>query len=61
MGLNFQHNVRFQSLALQALQEASEAHFVDLFVTAIYAKHVTIQPKDIKLAQCLCGDAYQLR
>ncbi len=65
MGLTFQHDVRFQSSALQALQEASEAHLVDLFgdcnLAAIHAKRVTIQPKDMELARRLRGDAYRPR
>jgi histone H3/H4 len=44
-----------QSTALLALQEASEAYLVYLFEDsndcAIHAKHVTIMPKDIQLAQ----------
>ena len=47
--------VRFQSLAIAALQEASEAYLVRLFedtnLCAIHAKRVTIMPKDIQLAR----------
>ena len=47
--------VRFQSLAIKALQEASEAYLVGLFedtnLCAIHAKRVTIMPKDIQLAR----------
>ena len=47
--------VRFQSLAIKALQEASEAYIVGLFedtnLCAIHAKRVTIMPKDIQLAR----------
>ena len=47
--------VRFQSLAIKALQEASEAYIVGLFedtnLCAIHAKPVTIMPKDIQLAR----------
>ena len=43
--------VRFQSLAIKALQEASEAYIVGLFedttLCAIHTKRVTIMPKDI--------------
>merc|ERR1712002_79126 len=46
---------RFQSSAVMALQEASEAYLVGLFedtnLCAIHAKRVTIMPKDIQLAR----------
>ena len=52
--------VRFQSLAIAALQEASEAYLVGLFedtnLCAIHAKRVTIMPKDIQLARRICGE-----
>ena len=52
--------VRFQSLAIKALQEASEAYLVGLFedtnLCAIHAKRVTIMPKDIQLARRICGE-----
>ena len=54
---------RFQSTALLALQEASEAYLVALFedtnLCAIHAKRVTIQPKDIQLARRIRGDQIQ--
>ncbi len=54
---------RFQSTALLALQEASEAYLVALFedtnLCAIHAKRVTIQPKDIQLARRIRGDQMQ--
>ena len=47
--------VRFQSAAIIALQEASEAYLVGLFeasnLCAIHANRVTIMPKDIQLAR----------
>ena len=47
-------NVRFQSGAIMALQEASEAYLVGLLedanLCAVHAKRVTIMPKDIQLA-----------
>ena len=47
--------VRFQSLAIKALQEALEAYLVGLFedtnLCAIHTKWVTIMPKDIQLAR----------
>ena len=52
--------VRFQSLAIKALQEASEAYLVGLFedtnLCAIHAKRVTIMPKDIQLARRIRGE-----
>ncbi|KAH5239851.1 hypothetical protein HBI72_216040 [Parastagonospora nodorum] len=48
---------RWQSQAIQALQEATEAFLVNLFhdanLCAIHAKRVTIQQKDIQLARRL--------
>ena len=52
--------VRFQSAAIMALQEASEAYLVGLFedsnLCAIHAKRVTIMPKDIQLARRICRE-----
>ena len=52
--------VRFQSAAIMALQEASEAYLVGLFedsnLCAIHAKQVTIMPKDIQLARRIHGE-----
>jgi histone H3 len=49
-----------QSMAVLALQEALEAYLVCLFEDtnecAIHAKHVTIMPKDIQLAQRIRGE-----
>ena len=54
------HQLRFQSQALQALQEASEAYIVGLFedtnLCAIHAKRVTVQKKDMDLARRIRGD-----
>ncbi|KAI9259307.1 hypothetical protein BY458DRAFT_534977 [Sporodiniella umbellata] len=56
---DFKTDLRFQSSAIGALQEASEAYLVSLFedtnLAAIHAKRVTIQPKDIQLARRLRG------
>mmetsp|Transcript_30298 Transcript_30298/g.69725 ORF Transcript_30298/g.69725 Transcript_30298/m.69725 type:complete len:143 (+) Transcript_30298:94-522(+) len=53
-------NLMFQSQAILALQEASEAYLVGLFedtnLCAIHAKRVTIMPKDIQLARRLRGE-----
>ena len=53
-------DLRFQSSAVLALQEASEAYLVGLFedtnLCAIHAKRVTIMPKDIQLARRIRGE-----
>lgn len=50
---------RWQSQAIQALQEAAEAFLVHLFedtnLCALHAKRVTIQQKDIQLARRIRG------
>ena len=52
--------VRFQSTALAALQEASEAYMVGLFedtnLCAIHAKRVQIMPRDLHLARRIRGE-----
>jgi histone H3 len=57
---DFRSDLRFQSAAIGALQEASEAYLVGLFedtnLAAIHAKRVTIQPKDMQLARRLRGE-----
>ena len=57
---DFKEDVRFQSTAILALQEASEAYLVGLFedtnLCAIHAKRVTIMPKDIQLARRIRGE-----
>ncbi|GHJ85432.1 hypothetical protein NliqN6_1834 [Naganishia liquefaciens] len=57
---DFKTDLRFQSSAVMALQEASEAYLVSLFedtnLAAIHAKRVTIQPKDMQLARRLRGE-----
>ncbi|CAA86228.1 Putative histone H3.3-like type 3 [Caenorhabditis elegans] len=53
-------DLRFQSAAIQALQEASEYFLVGLFedtnLCAIHAKRVTIMPKDMQLARRIRGE-----
>ena len=57
---DFKTDLRFQSQAILALQEASEAYLVGLFedtnLCAIHAKRVTIMPRDIQLARRLRGE-----
>jgi histone H3 len=52
---DFKSDCHFQSTAVLVLQEALEAYLIGLFedtnLVAIQAKHVTIMPKDMMLAQ----------
>jgi histone H3 len=56
----YKSDLRFQSQAVFALQEAAEAYMVGLFedtnLCAIHAKRVTIMPKDIQLARRIRGE-----
>lgn len=53
-------NLRCQTVAIAALQEAAEAYLTSLFedtnLCAIHAKRVTIMPKDIHLARRIRGE-----
>jgi histone H3 len=53
-------DLRFESHALMAIQEAAEAYMTKLFedtnLCAIHAKRVTIMPKDIQLARRIRGE-----
>ena len=55
--------VRFQSTAIAALQEAAENYIVGLFedvnLLAIHAMRVTIMPRDIQLALRIRGDHHR--
>uniref|UniRef100_A0A453QSV6 Core Histone H2A/H2B/H3 domain-containing protein n=1 Tax=Aegilops tauschii subsp. strangulata TaxID=200361 RepID=A0A453QSV6_AEGTS len=57
---DFKTDLRFQSSAVSALQEAAEAYLVGMFedtnLCAIHAKRVTIMPKDIQLARRIRGE-----
>ena len=57
---DFKSDLRFQSSAILALQEASESYIVSLFedtnLCAIHAKRVTIMPKDMQLARRIRGE-----
>ena len=57
---DFKTDLRFQSSAVLALQEAAEAYMVGLFedtnLCAIHAKRVTIMPKDMQLARRIRGE-----
>jgi len=57
---DFKSDLRFQSKAILALQEASEDYLVKIFedcnLCAIHTKRVTIFPKDIQLARRIRGE-----
>jgi histone H3 len=59
-GENKDKDLRFQSTAMLALQEASEAYMVGMFedtnLAALHAKRVTIMPKDMQLARRIRGE-----
>jgi histone H3 len=56
----FKQDIRFQSQAVLALQEAAEAYLVGLFedtnLCAIHARRVTIMTKDLHLARRIRGE-----
>eukprot|EP01017_Pseudomicrothorax_dubius_P013092 TRINITY_DN1564_c0_g1_i1.p1 TRINITY_DN1564_c0_g1~~TRINITY_DN1564_c0_g1_i1.p1 ORF type:complete len:136 (-),score=33.15 TRINITY_DN1564_c0_g1_i1:300-707(-) len=60
IALENKQDIRFQSQAILALQEACEAYLVGLFedtnLCAIHAKRVTIMPKDLHLARRIRGE-----
>ena len=60
--MEYKSDLRFQSQAVLALQEAAEAYMVGLFedtnLCAIHAKRVTIMVRDIQLAKIIRGDKY---
>ena len=53
-------DLRLQSTAVLALQEAAESYLIGLFedvnLCAIHAKRVTIMPKDMQLARRIRGE-----
>ena len=57
---DFRSDLRFESHAIMAMQEASEAYLTSLFedtnLCAIHAKRVTIFPKDMQLARRIRGE-----
>ena len=58
----FKQELRFQSSAVLALQEAAEAYLVSLFedtnLCAIHARRVTIMTRDLQLARRIRGDRF---
>ena len=57
--------VRFQSTAITALQEAAENFIVGVFedvnLLAVHAKMVTVMPRDVRLVLRIRGDHYHWR
>ncbi|KAJ7342918.1 histone-fold-containing protein [Mycena albidolilacea] len=57
---NYRADIRFQSSALLALQEAAESFIVslieDTMLAALHGKCITIQPKDMVLVLRIRGD-----
>lgn len=53
-------DLRFQSVAVLALQGAAEAYLADLFAEAnacaTHAKRVTLMPRDLQLARRIRGE-----
>ena len=62
---DYKSRLNFASGAILALQEAAEAYLVGLFkdtnLCTIYAKWITIIPKDIQLARCIHGECSYLQ
>ncbi|MFM8588292.1 MAG: histone H3 [Bacteroidota bacterium] len=60
IALGIKQDVRFQSTAVLALQEASEYYLVGLFedtnMCTLHGKRVTIMPKDMQLARRIRGE-----
>ncbi|KAH3765208.1 Histones H3 and H4 [Pelomyxa schiedti] len=57
---DYKTDLRFESVAVTALQEAAEAYITGLYedsnLCAIHAKRITIWPKDFQLARRLRGE-----
>ena len=57
---SYKADIRFQAMAILALQEASESFLVGLFedtnLCAIHSKRVTIMAKDMQLARRIRGE-----
>ena len=62
---DYETDVRFQSTAVLALQEAAEMYLIGLFedtnLCAIHAKRVTIMPNDIQLDHFEVEQRYHFR
>jgi histone H3 len=57
---DFKSDLRFQSAAINALQEAAESYMVGVFedtnLATIHTKRTTIMPKDMQLALKIRGE-----
>ncbi|KAF5312713.1 hypothetical protein D9619_002344 [Psilocybe cf. subviscida] len=57
---DYKADIRFQSAAIEALQDSAKAYLVGLFedvnLAALHAKRVTIMPRDMALARRLRGE-----
>lgn len=62
IAMEYKQDIRFQSQAILALQEAAESYLVGLFedtnLCAIHAKRVTIMPRDLQLARRIRGERF---
>ncbi|KAL4476437.1 hypothetical protein ABPG74_010170 [Tetrahymena malaccensis] len=62
IAMEMKNDIRFQSQAILALQEAAEAYLVGLFedtnLCAIHARRVTIMTKDLHLARRIRGERF---
>ncbi|EAR88155.1 histone H3.4 (macronuclear) [Tetrahymena thermophila SB210] len=62
IAMEMKSDIRFQSQAILALQEAAEAYLVGLFedtnLCAIHARRVTIMTKDLHLARRIRGERF---
>jgi histone H3 len=60
VGAQFRGELRFQSAAVLALQEAAEAYLVQLFesanLAAVHARRATLMLRDIQLARRIGGE-----
>lgn len=60
IGQDFKTDLRFQTSAIAALQEAAEAYLVGLFedcnLCAIHARRTSVYPKDLQLARRIRGE-----
>ena len=60
IAMDFKEDIRFQSTAILALQEASEAYLTSIFedtnLCALHAKRITITAKDMQLARRIRGE-----
>ena len=60
---DYKSDLRFQSTAILALQEAAEAHligtFEDAYLCTLHARRVTVMPKDVQLARRIRGERHR--